>query len=149
MPSTTTAFTACDWVLELDNDLGTLTDVSTSSSKVDTNFDNQVGEFRTFGSQWKSRLVCGKDASFKLTGVASTADGELRDLIETWYFEGSDAPRTFKLSAPGDSVGDVSYTAEVVLKTFKFGGDASSADPVMYDIELLPTGEVVREVIAA
>ena len=64
MADTTTAFTACDVVVELDDASGTLRDISGSTSKVEANFDNNIGEFRTLGgSQWKNRIQCGKDVS--------------------------------------------------------------------------------------
>ncbi len=146
MAATTTAFTACDWVLELDDDANALQDISGSSTTVDVNFDNQIGEFRPFGTQWKTRTQCGKDASFKVKGIATTAANEIRDLVEDWYFNGS-GPRTFRLSSPAGDPTNVRYFAECFLKSFKFSGDAGSADPVMYDIELVPTGEVFREII--
>lgn len=146
MPATTTAFTACDWKIEIDDSGGTLQDVSGSSSTLDANFDNDIGEFRVFGSEWKNRIQCGKDASFKLKGIATSGANEIRDLIENWFFSGSGL-RSFQFSSPGGNSGDIVYAAEVVLKTFKFSGDASSADPVMYDIELAPSGPVTRTVI--
>ncbi len=146
MAATTTAFTACDWKVELDDDGGSLQDISGSTNTLDANFDNDVGEFRVFGTEWKARIVCGKDASFKIKGIATTATNEIKDLIETWFFAGREA-RSFQFSSPGADSGDYVYAAEVVLKTFKFSGDAASADPVMYDIELVPTGAVTRTII--
>lgn len=146
MPTTTTAFTACDWLIEIDDEANTLVDISGSSTTVDLNFDNQIGEFRAFGTQWKTRTQCGKDASFKVKGVATTGADEIRDLVESWYFTGAGA-RTFSISSPAGDPTNIRYVAECFLKSFKFSGDASSADPVMYDIELVPTGAVVREVI--
>jgi hypothetical protein len=147
MVTTTTAFTACDAVIELDNGAGTLTDISGSSNSVDVNFDNQIGEFRVFGTQWMSRVQCGKDATISIKGIATTATDEIRDIIENWFFTDSNTSRTFNLSMPGNSVGDILYACEVVLSSWKFSGDSSSADPVMYDIELLPNGAVTRSVI--
>lgn len=147
MTATTTAFTACDWVLELDDETGTLLDISGSSSNVDVNFDNKIGEFRVFGTEWMTRIQCGKDAGFKIKGIGSTGPDEIRDLIEAWFFNGPSGPRTFRLSSPSDASQQKQYTAECFLKTFKFSGDAASADPVMYDIELVPTGVVTYATI--
>lgn len=147
MSATTTAFTACDAVLFLDNASGTPVDISGSTNTVDANFDNKLGEFKPFGTQWPIRVTCGKDASFTIKGVATTAIGEIRDLVENWFFNGSGA-RTFTFSLPDNNSGDVTYSAEVLLKSFKFSGDASSADPIMYDIELTPSGAVTRTVIS-
>lgn len=146
MPVTSTAFTACDAVIELSDGVA-LRDISGSMNTVDANFENQIGEFRVFGSQWKQRIQCGKDASFTIKGVATTGANEIREIIEEWFFSGS-GPRAFQFSAEGTSVGDVRYSAQVVLKNFKFNLDAGSSDPVMFDIELSPNGEVIREIIA-
>lgn len=149
MATTTTAFTACDYVLNLDDSVGTPQDISGSSSNVDVNFDNKIGEFRTFGTEWMQRMQCGKDASFKIKGIATQGANEIKDLIETWYFDDLPGPRTFSLAQPSNDagVGNYIYSAEVFLKSYKFSGDATSADPVMYDIELVPTGQVTRTLI--
>lgn len=142
MADTTTAFTACDVVVELDDASGTLRDISGSTSKVEANFDNNIGEFRTLGgSQWKNRIQCGKDASFKLTGIASTTANEIRDIIETWFISGSGL-RTFRFAQPAGTAGSKRYAAECVLKSYKFSDDAADANPVMYEVELLPSGSV-------
>lgn len=146
MPPTSSAFTACDAVIEL-SDGTVLQDISGSTNTVDANFENQIGEFRVFGTQWKQRIQCGKDASFSIKGVATTGVAEIREIIDEWFFQGS-GPRDFQFSAEGDSAGDVRYSASVVLKSYKFGLDSGSADPVMYSIELAPNGEVTREIIA-
>lgn len=147
MPPTSTAFTACDAVIELGDASNVLQDISGSTNNLDANFENQIGEFRVFGTQWKMRIQCGKDATFSIKGVATTGVNEIRELIDEWYFSGS-GPRDFQFSVEGDSAGDIRYSASVVLKTYKFSADASSADPVMYNIELAPNGEVTREIIA-
>ncbi len=146
MTATTTAFTACDGVLRLDDNTNTLQDISGSSSNVDMNFENKIGEFKPFGTQWFTRVQCGKDASFSLKGIATIAANEIRDLIEAWYFTGSGA-RTFQVNFPDENPGSYRYTAEVFLKSFKFSGDPGSADPIMYDIEFTPTGAVTRAII--
>lgn len=146
MPATTTAFTACDAVLRLDDATNSLRDISGSSSTTEVNFDNKIGEFRVFGTEWTTRVQCGKDASFKIKGVATTGANEIREIIEAWFFDGSGA-RTFQLNSPDENAGSYRYTAEVFLKSFKFSADPKSADPLMYDIELVPTNDVIRTVL--
>jgi hypothetical protein len=142
MADTATAFTACDVVVELDDAGGTLRDISGSSAKVEANFDNNIGEFRTLGgSQWKNRIQCGKEASFKVTGIASTGTNEIRDIILAWFFSGSGL-RTFRFAEPAGTAGSKRFAAECVLKSFKFSDDASDANPVAYEVELLPSGAV-------
>lgn len=146
MTTTSSAFTACDAVLRLDNASNVLQDISGSSSSVDVNFDNKIGEFRVFGDEYVQRMQCGKDSSITIKGIATTAANEIRDLIEDWYFNGSGA-RTFQLNMPGESVGDHRYQVECLLKTFSFSADSSAAEPVMYSIELAPVGQVARTIL--
>jgi len=90
MADTTTAYTACDVPVYLDDAGGTLRDISGSSNKLETTFENKIGEFRVMGgSQWMQRIQCGKDATIKLTGIASTATNEIRDILSAWFFSGS------------------------------------------------------------
>lgn len=146
MTTTSTAFTACDSVLKLDNDVGTLTDISGSSSNVDVNFDNKIGEFRVFGDEYVQRMQCGKDSSITIKGIATTAANEIRDLIEDWYFSGT-GKRTFQLNMPSEAVGSTRYQVECLLKSFSFSADSSAAEPIMYSIELAPVGQVTRTIL--
>lgn len=143
MPTTSTAITACDAVLRLDDSTGTLVEISGSTNKIDMNFDNKIGEFRTFGEDWMTRIQCGKDASFTIQGIATTTVDEIRDLIEDWFFAGYGA-RTLQVNLPSEAAGSNRYVAEVVLKTFSFSAESDSADPIMYSIELAPSGQVTR-----
>jgi len=142
MADTTTAFTACDVVAELDDASGVLRDISGSTNKIEADFKNNIGEFRTRGgSQWKNRIQCGKDASVKLTGIASTAVNEIRDIILNWFFNGSGL-RTFRWAEPAGTAGSKRFSGEFVLDSFKFSDDASEANPVLYEVSLLPSGAI-------
>lgn len=146
MTTTSTAFTACDSVIKLDNEVNTLVDISGSSSNVDINFDNKIGEFRVFGDEYIQRMQCGKDSSVTIKGIATTAASEIRDLIEDWYFSGN-GKRTFQLNMPSEAVGSTRYQVETLLKSFSFSADSSAAEPVMYSIELAPVGQVTRTIL--
>jgi hypothetical protein len=142
MADTTTAFTACDVVAELDDASGVLRDISGSTNKLEADFKNNIGEFRTLGgSQWKNRIQCGKDASVKLIGIASTAVNEIRDIILNWFFNGSGL-RTFRWSEPAATSGAKRFSGEFVLDSYKFSHDSADANPVMYEISLLPSGAI-------
>ena len=141
MAATTTAFTACDALVEIDNSGGTLTDISGSSNALSVNFDRPIGEFKVFGTDWKSRVQCGKDASYTLKGIATTTATEISDLINDWFFNGS-GPRSFRFSLPDGTVGNDQYDCEVLLVSYSFDLDGGSADPIIYSIELVPTGAV-------
>ena len=147
MADTTTAFTACDAVIELRDIGGVLRDISGSTNKIETTFENKIGEFRTLGgSQWPNRLQCGKDATFKVTGIASTAVNEIKDIIEDWFFNGSGL-RTLRFAQPAGTSGSKRYSGEVVLVDFKFSDDAADPNPVMFEINFKPSGAFVRNTI--
>lgn len=146
MPATTSAFTACDTVIKLDDELGVAQDISGSSNSLDVTFERKTGEFRVFGTEWMTRIQCGKDASFKLKAIGTAAVGEVRSLITNWFFAGSGA-RELVFDEPNGSTGSYRYTAQVFLKSHKFTLDAGSENPVMYELEFVPTGEVIRTIL--
>lgn len=149
MASTTTAFVANDIVVKLANAAGTLKDISGSSNKFSPNFDNVHGEFKPFGTEWYEYLQSGKKASISIRAIASETADEVRDLIEAWYFDESDLePRAIEWYVPDDGAGSYKYSCNVLLKNFKFDGDSQTADPVMYEIELQPTGTITRALIS-
>jgi len=145
--ATTTAFTACGAVVKLEDGATTLRDVSGSSNSVEFNFDNKIGEFRTFDTQWFTRVQCGKDAGITLKGVATTAANEIKEIVESWFFSGS-GDREFTFAYPSEATGSKRITANVFLKNFSFSADPSDANPMMYSIELTPTGEVTQATIS-
>lgn len=145
MPGTSTAFTFCDGIVRLDDPLGNLLNVSGSGNKIDMELGNKITEFNTFeDGDWPQSLQCGKNAKIKFSGVGTTAIGELRELIEAWYFYDNRA-RTFQVDAPPEGlVLAVRYEAEVRIETFKFSGEAGKSDPVMYEIDFKLQGILRR-----
>lgn len=142
MAQTTTGFNACDIAIWLDDDTGTLKDISGSSNSVDLNFDNTLGLYRTFGSTWPRRLECGKDAQFTLQILYSSAADEGADLLKTWYFANPPGQRTLKIYSPDKNVGSDVYAAEVMVENVTWSGEAGNADPIMISATLRPSGEV-------
>lgn len=146
MPATTSAFTACDTVVKLDNENGVLQDISGSSNTLEAVFERKTGEVRVFGTEWMLRIQCGKDASFKLKAVGTSAVSEVRRLVTDWFFDGQ-GTRTLQFDEPDSNGGGYRYEAEVFLKSHKFTLDAGSENPVMYDLEFVPNGEVTRAIL--
>lgn len=149
MAATTTAFGPGNLALRVNDAGGTLRNVSGSTGKVSSNFETKIGEFHVFGENYPIRTPGKKNATFTVTGVATTAINELRDLIENWYWGANDAARYFEIDLPDSDPGSIRYSGNVLLKSYKFDADAGSENPVMFEIELMPTGAIDRDVIAA
>lgn len=141
MPQTTTAVNACDVSLWLDDDTGTLVDISGSSNTINMEFTNQLGAVSNFATRWPVRLECRKDATFKLTAIYTTAQQEAKDILLEWYFN-HPGNRTLKVYIPDKNVGSDVYTAEVHLATMPITVDASTADPIQISCDLMPEGPV-------
>lgn len=140
MPQTVTPINACNTVIEIDNVGGTPVDVSGSASKFDFDFDKQLGEAYTFEGSDPIRLTCKRNSKVNVS-VMYTRDGtEARALLEAWYQAGG--LRTVSVYPEGKVNGARFYTGEMNLKKFKFAGDASDANPIMMDSELLPSGSI-------
>ncbi len=148
MTQTTTAFSAIDCVIKADNAAGTLTDISGSANKFEIKFPHGVGEYRTFGSQWKGRLVIGKDCEIALTFVCSTTADETYDLLKDWYHGGNDSPRSCQFDVPDSSVGSDRFTGEFVLADLNMPFDAGADEVVMGTATLKPNGAVSHATIS-
>ena len=148
MAETTTAITACDIRIWLDNAAGVQKDISGSSNQISANFDLELGAFRVFGGRWMKRLEGGKDASFALQIVYTTAADEGYDLLKQWYFAASPGDRTLTLYVPDKDVGSDVYECEAKIDNFAFPLNAGSAEPVIVTLNLLPNGEVTHSTSA-
>ena len=142
MAQTSTGINGCDVAIWLDKAGGTLTDISGSSNKIDLNFDQELAMFRTFGSKWPKRLECGKDASFALDVIYSSAADEGLDILKDWFFATDPGARTLKIYVPDKNVGSDVYSCEVRIENLTFSAEAGAADPIMVSASLLPDGEV-------
>jgi len=141
MALTTTAWNACDAVVQLDNSSGNLIDISGSSNSVEIDFKNDIGDYKVFGTKWKGRLACGKDATIKIKIVASKSAAEAMKASLDWFFNTSNS-RSIRIQAPDATSGSDQYDAEVVLESFSIPMPADNASPVMCELNLLPNGAV-------
>lgn len=136
-------FSACDIVVKLDDLIGNQIVVSPDSNKIEAEFENAIEKYHVFGGKgWPRTMQCVRDSSFKLTGVASTDPVALARMVREW-FQLRGGPRTLQFSVPDDAPGSTRFQAEVRLGKFSFNGDASKSEPVLYEIEFMPHGEVV------
>lgn len=141
MPLTTTHWNACDAVIKIDNASNTLIDISGSSNSAELEFNNDIGEFKTFGSKWKGRIQCGKDATLKLSIVASKDAAEAMRIALDWFFNTNGA-KTVQIDAPDSTTGSDRISGEFVLESFSIPLTADEATPVMCELNLLPNGAV-------
>ncbi len=148
MPQTTTQVNGCDVVVNLDNTAGTLTDISGSSNEVSMDFNNNLGEFRTFGSTWPVRMMCGADATISFNAVYSLAASEAKDILMDWFFTDRDL-RTIQVDIPDSSVGSDRYTFQVLLETLNVPVAADEAAPILIAATMRPSGEVTYAAIAS
>lgn len=146
MPQTTGAVNGCDVVIRLDNSAGALTDISGSSNKVELELDNEIGEFRTFASNWAGRIMCGQDASVSLDVIYSLTAAEAMAILKEWYFTTRNK-RTLELNIPDNATGSDRYTMESVLESLSIPAPADEADPIMVSTSLLPDGAVTLATI--
>lgn len=142
MALTTTAWTACDAVISLDNGAGNLIDISGSSNSVDIDLKNDIGEFKNFGTKWRGRIACGKDATIKLKITASKATAEAMKTSLAWFFSDTNTSRSIRIQTPDATTGSDQFDAEVVLESLSIPLAADDAKPVMCELNLLPNGAV-------
>lgn len=148
MAQTTTAVNACDVVVNLDNTAGTLVDISGSSNEVSMDFNNSLGEFRTFGTEWPVRMQCGADATISFNAIYSTTASEAVDILKDWFFTDRDS-RTIRVDIPDSSVGSDRYTFEVYLETMSVPVAVEEPAPILVSATMKPTGEVTLSTIAS
>lgn len=146
MAQTTSAVNACDAVVSLDNGDGIPYDISGSSNEVSMDFNNDLGEYKTFGTRWRGRLECGSDAAIKLGIIYSQTDSEGFTILREWFFN-ERGSRTLTVDIPDSNVGGDRYTMEVFLEKMSVPATADEAGPIMVSCDLKPTGTVSVSVI--
>lgn len=147
MPATGTAINGCDAVIRMRDSAGAYRNVSGSSNNFTLDLQNEIGEFKPFGTDWKVRLTCGKDATLQLDVIYSTANDEGFDLIRNLYFTGT-GRADLQINLPDGSIGSDRYEANYVLESFSIPAQADSADPIMVSSQWRPNGEVTYSVVA-
>lgn len=145
MAESTTVVNACDVVLKLDDDSETLVDISGSSNQISMNFDHDIEAYKVFGTTWRRRLECGKDANFSLRVLYSEAASEAAAIIKDWYFTNPPGDRSFEVYVPDESAGSDRYYGEVKIASMAFELVSDAAGPIIITASLVPNGEVTLE----
>jgi len=142
MAQTTTAVNACDVVVSIDDDGGTLTDVSGSTNEVAISFEINMGEANTFDGNYPLRLVCGKTASMSLTALYTTTGDEAWDLIKGWLHVYDGDSRTVRVDCPDSTTGSDRYEGEWTLVSYDHTFSSGEGGPIMVSAELVNDGTI-------
>lgn len=150
MAQTTTHINACDVRIYIDNALGTLTDVSGSTSEASLSLTRSLGSLTTFEGEWDIVTSCKISGSISLTAVYSTSQIEARAIIEGWMFndDGGAKSRDVLLEVPY-TIGGVAYSGKAVIETYELPLSASSADPIAISAQLRTDGTWSRTTISS
>ena len=149
MAQTTTHANACDIEVLLDNDAGTPVSISGSSNRAGFTLNREVGELRTFQTEWPVRTSCGKSLEVTLGIIYTTASDEGKDVIFDWYFGGNAGQsRTVTLYVPTKNVGSDKISGEFVLGPVSWDGDVSEPGPMSVEVTLMSDGEITRSTAA-
>lgn len=148
MAQTTTAINACDAAIWLDDEGGTPTDISGSSSTFNLELTQDTANVPTYQSDWKIVLSCGRGATATLDVVYSTATDEAIDLLEVWFFDYKNTSRTLSLYLPDKNVGSTHYYGEFVLSGLSIPTSGGAPDPIVVSASLELNGALTRTKLA-
>lgn len=139
---TSTAINACDATVELEDEFGDMVDISGASNEISMEFSRALADFRTFGSSWRKRMACGRDAAFGLKFVYSQDSAEAKRMIQKWFFQYPNAQRELRVYLPNKTDGADTYIAKVLIENFSFTPSADEAGPIMASSDMKPNGAV-------
>jgi len=126
-----------DSVFKLDNNSGSLTDISAYVNNVDFPESADVAETTMLGAEAKSYIAGLTDATISLTGMwDSTADAILGVVI------GKDDTLSYEYSPEGTSSGKVKYTGECIMTAYSVSSPVG--DAVAYSADFQCTSSITR-----
>ena len=143
MAQTTTDYNACDVSLWVDDDAGTLTDISGSSNAVNAAFTQSTGSVSTFqGGGWvRSKGGCLKNGTITLTVLGTTAAGEAFSILTDWFFNHSGDLRTVTWYEPDKNVGSHKFSGEAIIQDHTGDRPSNVSDPATTVVTLITSGE--------
>lgn len=147
MAQTTTAQNACAARIYIDDDGGSLVNVSGSSTQATPNFSKDIGRAHTFDGDYAVKTECKRDATMQFAALWTTAQTESRHLLEEWYKAGG--RRTVRIDMPNSSPGSRRYEGEALLGEYSFPIEAGNADPVVVTGQIEFDGEVTITTIVS
>jgi len=144
----TTAISACNAIVVLDNAGGTPTDISGSTNRIKSSIGQDLGRYHVHGSDWPKRLDGERDGSFTLTVLYTTAANEGFEVLRDWIFAANPGARSIRIDTPNSSAGSDRYTAEVRIEDLRWTLAADKGGPVMVTARLMPDGEISHVTIS-
>ena len=124
-------------VFKVDNNAGSLTDISNTLTDVSFPQSVDTAETSAFGSSAKSYIVGLTDSTLSISGnFDATVDAHLAAVV------GQAATLSFEYGPEGSTAGQVKYTGEAILTSYEKSG--AVGDVVTYSAEFQVTGAVTR-----
>lgn len=133
-----------DACLKLDDDGGTLRDVSAAINSVDFNEVVELAEDTAFGDSAKSFIVGLRDATFSVSGLWDDAATTGSYTVIASLIDGYTG--TFEYGPEGGSSGDIKYTGECICTSFNTSSPVG--DIVTFKADFQVTGAVSRSTFA-
>ena len=124
-------------VFKVDNNAGTLTDISNTLTDVSFPQSVDTAETSAFGSSAKSYVVGLSDATLSVSGnFDATVDAHLAAIV------GKADSVSFEYGPEGSTAGDAKYTGECLMTSYEKSG--AVGDVVTFSAEFQVTGAVTR-----
>ena len=124
-------------VFKVDNNAGSLTDISNTLTDVSFPQSVDTAETSAFGSSAKSYIVGLTDSTLSISGnFDATVDAHLAAVL------GQAASLSFEYGPEGSTAGFVKYTGEALLTSYEKSG--AIGDVVTYSAEFQVTGAITR-----
>ena len=124
-------------VFKVDNNAGSLTDISNTLTDVSFPQSVDTAETSAFGASAKSYIVGLSDATLSVSGnFDATVDAHLAAIV------GKADSVSFEYGPEGSTAGYVKYTGEALLTSYEKSG--AIGDVVTYSAEFQITGAVTR-----
>ena len=124
-------------VFKVDNNAGSLTDISNTLTDVSFPQSVDTAETSAFGSSAKSYIVGLTDSTLSISGnFDATVDAHLAAVL------GQAASLSFEYGPEGSTAGMVKYTGEALLTSYEKSG--AIGDVVTYSAEFQVTGAITR-----
>ena len=124
-------------VFKVDNNAGSLTDISNTLTDVSFPQSVDTAETTAFGSSAKTYIVGLTDATFSVSGnFDATVDAHLAAIV------GKADSVSFEYGPEGSTATFVKYTGEAILTSYEKSG--AIGDVVTYSAEFQITGAITR-----
>lgn len=141
MPTTTSAINARDVVVYLDNDVGSLVNISGSANEISIKMGNAIGDFNVFTDKYTYRTEGVQDISVDMTVVFTKVSAEAVDMLRLWKSQGGN--RTIQINVPvGSGTLTDRYQGEVFWESLDIPLKADEAKPIMVKCSMKVSGDL-------